>query len=83
MSSADRRVFEVKQIIAQRLDVDERLVLLDATLYGDLGADSLGIADLVLALEETYDVDIAEDDVERMITVRDIAECVLYDASSA
>jgi acyl carrier protein len=72
-----RRSMEVKQIIAQRLDIDERLVSIDATLCGDLGADSLSIIDLVLAMEETYDIDIADDDVERMRTVGDIADCVL------
>ena len=72
-----RRSMEVKQIIAQRLGIDERLVSIDATLCGDLGADSLGIIDLVLAMEEIYDIDISDDDVERMRTVGDIADCVL------
>lgn len=77
MHERERRSIEVKEIIAHRLDVDMRLILIDATLYEDLGADSLGIVELVLAIEETFDIDIADDDVERMRTVGDIADCVL------
>lgn len=63
---------EVRRIIAERLDIAESRVTPNAHLIDDLGADSLGLVELVLAFEEAFDVDISDDDAERIRKVKDV-----------
>lgn len=68
-------VFEkVKAILIDQLDVDEDKVVADATIIDDLGADSLGVVDLVMALEDEFDIEIEEDKYESFKTVGDIVK---------
>ena len=62
---------EVKRIIKEQLDVDEKDIKSDATFIDDLGADSLGLVELVLAFEEAFEIDIPDEDTEKIGTVGD------------
>jgi acyl carrier protein len=62
---------KVKSIVADKLSVDEVEVLKDASFTDDLGADSLDIVELVMALEEDFDIEIPDDDAENIKTVND------------
>ncbi len=62
---------KVKEIISQQLDVDKANIKEDASFIDDLGADSLAIVELVLAFEEQFEIDIPDEDTEKIRTVRD------------
>lgn len=69
-------VFErVKAIIVEQLGVDESEVTMDASFIDDLGADSLDIVELVMALEEEFDITIPDEDAEK---IRTVGEAVKY-----
>ena len=61
----------VKQIIVEQLGVDENQVDNSASFVDDLGADSLDIVELVMAFEEAFDIDIPDEDAEKIATVKD------------
>ena len=62
---------EVKRIIKEQLDVDEKDISNESTFIDDLGADSLGLVELVLAFEEAFEIDIPDEDTEKIRTVAD------------
>ncbi len=62
---------KVKEIISQQLDVDLGEVKEAASFIDDLGADSLAIVELVLAFEEQFEIDIPDEDTEKIRTVGD------------
>jgi acyl carrier protein len=62
---------KVKEIVAQQLDVDISEVKDEAQFIEDLGADSLAIVELVLAFEEQFEIDIPDEDTEKIATVGD------------
>ncbi|MDQ2643399.1 MAG: acyl carrier protein [Myxococcota bacterium] len=62
---------EVKRIIKEQLDVDEKDIKEESTFIDDLGADSLGLVELVLAFEEAFEIDIPDEDTEKIRTVQD------------
>jgi acyl carrier protein len=62
---------KVKQIIVEQLGVDEAQVDNTASFVDDLGADSLDIVELVMAFEEAFDIDIPDEDAEKITTVKD------------
>jgi len=66
---------EVKDIVHQQLDVDYKDIKREASLVEDLGADSLGLVELILAFEEKFEIDIPDEDTERLKTVGD---CIDY-----
>lgn len=68
MASIDERV---KQIVAEQLGVDEAQVTPEASFMDDLGADSLDTVELVMALEEEFDIEISDEDAEKIQTVQD------------
>lgn len=70
-------VFEkVKAILCEQLDVEEEKVTAEASIVDDLGADSLDVVDLVMSLEEEFDIEIPDEDVENMKTVGDIVKYI-------
>lgn len=70
-------VFEkVKETLCEQLDVEEEKVTLEASIIDDLGADSLDVVDLVMSLEEEFEIEIPDEDVEHMKTVGDIVKYV-------
>ena len=70
-------VFEkVKRIIVEQLGVAETSVEMEASFIDDLGADSLDIVELVMALEEEFDMEIPDSDAEKVVTVGDVVEYI-------
>ena len=70
-------VFEkVKNIIVDQLGVSEATVTMDASFIDDLGADSLDIVELVMALEEEFDMEIPDTDAEKVVTVSDVVDYI-------
>lgn len=65
---------KLKEIIAEQLSVDESEIELATSFKDDLGADSLDLYELVMALEEEYGVEIPADDVANMATVEDVVK---------
>ncbi|MBA7561388.1 acyl carrier protein [Candidatus Atribacteria bacterium 1244-E10-H5-B2] len=68
MESVDR----IKKILVDRLGVDESKITENSSFLVDLGADSLDIADLILAFEEEFNSEIPDEDVEKIKTVGDM-----------
>ena len=62
---------DVKRIIKEQLDVDEKDIKPESSFIDDLGADSLGLVELVLAFEEAFEIDIPDEDTEKIRTVQD------------
>ncbi len=62
---------KVKQIIVEQLGVDEGEVTPSASFVDDLGADSLDTVELVMAFEEAFDIEIPDEDAEKIKTVKD------------
>ncbi len=75
MSSEE--VFDkVKEIIVEQLGAVESAVTLDASFIDDLGADSLDIVELIMSLEEEFDMEIPDSDAEKIVTVNDVVEYI-------
>jgi acyl carrier protein len=68
MSAEDK----VKKIIADKLSVDVDEVVENASLSDDLGADSLDLVELIMSMEEEFDIEIPDDDAEKIVTVEDV-----------
>ena len=67
---------KVKQIIVEQLGVDEGAVDATASFVDDLGADSLDIVELVMAFEEAFEIDIPDEDAEKIATVKDAIDYI-------
>lgn len=67
MSTFDR----VKKVVVEQLDVNEDEVTPSASFVDDLGADSLDVVELVMGLEEEFDIEIPDEDAEKIATVAD------------
>jgi acyl carrier protein len=61
----------VKKIVAEQLQVDPEQIVNEASFMEDLGADSLDVVELVMALEEEFDLEIPDEDAEKIATVGD------------
>lgn len=70
-------IFEkVREILIDQLDVEEDKVTMDANIVDDLGADSLDLVDLVMSLEEEFDVEFPDELVETVKTVGDLVKYI-------
>ena len=67
---------KVKEIIIEQLGVTENAVTSEASFIDDLGADSLDIVELIMALEEEFDLEIPDSDAEKVVTVGDVVEYI-------
>ena len=75
MSSEE--IFEkIKNIIVEQLQVSETAITEDASFIDDLGADSLDIVELIMALEEEFDIEIPDTDAEKVVTVGDVVNYI-------
>lgn len=75
-SGPSKNAAEVKRIVAEQLGLRKADVQLEASLVDDLGADSLGLVELTLALEEQFSLDIPDEDCERLRTVADVIKYI-------
>jgi acyl carrier protein len=62
---------DVKEVVIEQLDCDPAEVKEDSNFIEDLGADSLDVVELVMALEEKFDIEIPDEDAEKILTVAD------------
>jgi acyl carrier protein len=76
MNESDTIEARVRRVIASNLSVEEREVLPTRTLAKDLGADSLRVVELVLAIEEEFEIDVPDEAVEGVATVQDVINYV-------
>lgn len=67
---------KVKKIIAEKLSVDLEEVVPEASFVDDLGADSLDLVELIMSMEEEFDMDISDEDAEKLITVKDAIDYI-------
>ncbi len=67
---------KIRDIVVEQLGVDEDQVTLESSFVDDLGADSLDVVELVMALEEAFGVEIPDADAEKISTVGDVVEYV-------
>lgn len=66
----------VKEVITEQLGVNPEEVTPQASFVVDLGADSLDVVELGLALEDRFDIEIPDEDLERMVTVQDLTDYI-------
>ena len=70
-------VFEkVKAILVDQLDVEEETVTMESIISDDLGADSLDVVDMVMSLEEEFDIEIPDEEIENMKSVGDVVRFI-------
>ena len=67
---------KVKGIIVEQLGVTDTSVTMEASFVDDLGADSLDIVELIMALEEVFDTEIPDADAEKVVTVGDVVDYI-------
>lgn len=67
---------KVKEIIIEQLGVTESSITMEASFIDDLGADSLDIVELIMALEEEFDIEIPDSDAEKVVAVSDVVEYI-------
>jgi acyl carrier protein len=80
MASVEERV---KQIIVEQLGVDEAEVTPNASFVDDLGADSLDTVELVMAFEEAFEIEIPDEDAEKIRTVKDATDYITSHAKGS
>lgn len=71
-------IFEkIRDIIAEQFSIQDReTITLDTDFVNDLGADSLDIVEFIMAIEEEFDIDVPDDDVKDVKTVKDIVDYI-------
>lgn len=73
---------KVKEIIVDQLGAEEDAVVMEASFVDDLGADSLDIVELIMALEEEFDIEIPDEDAEKISTVGDAVNYITAHANN-
>ena len=74
--SSDEIFEKVKAIIVEQLQVNEDAVTQEASFIDDLGADSLDLVELIMALEEEFDIEIPDADEEKVVSVADVVNYI-------
>ena len=67
---------KVKEVIIEQLGVEDESIKMDTSFIDDLGADSLDIVELIMALEEEFDMQIPDSEAEKIATVNDVVEYI-------
>ncbi len=74
---------KLKEIIVEQLGVEEDEVTMESSFIDDLGADSLDMVELIMAIEEEYEFEVPEEDAEKIATVADAVEYIKARAKEA
>ena len=70
-------VFEkIRALLSEQLDIEEEEITMESKLAEDLGADSLDVVDLIMAIEDEFEVEVLDEDIEKVVTVGDIVNYV-------
>ncbi|OGP58606.1 MAG: acyl carrier protein [Deltaproteobacteria bacterium RBG_13_49_15] len=67
---------KIKKVIAEKLSVDINDVVPEASFVDDLGADSLDLVELIMSMEEEFDIEISDEDAEKLVTVKDVFDYI-------
>lgn len=67
---------KIKEVIVEQLGVEDEAIKLETSFIDDLGADSLDIVELIMALEEEFDIQIPDSEAEKVSTVGDVVEYI-------
>lgn len=67
---------KIKNIISEQLGVEKDEITMDSSFIDDLGADSLDIVELIMALETEFDIEIPDEDAEKVTTVGDVVDYI-------
>jgi acyl carrier protein len=67
---------KIRKMIAEKLSVDPSEVVPEASFVDDLGADSLDLVELVMSMEEEFDIDISDEDAEKIVLVKDAIDYI-------
>ena len=74
---SEKEIFQkLKTIIVDQLGVNEENVTMEATFVGDLAADSLDIVELIMNIEEKFDLEIPDNDTEKIVTMGDVVKYI-------
>ena len=68
---------KVKKLIAEKLKIDPTEVVPEASLIDDLGADSLAIVELIMTMEEEWDIEVPDEDAEKLTTVQSVIDYLI------
>lgn len=68
---------KVKKVIAEKFKIDPSEVVPEASLIDDLGADSLAIVELIMTMEEEWDIEVPDEDAEKLTTVQSIIDYLI------
>jgi len=68
---------KIKKIIAEKLSVDMEEIVPEASFIDDLGADSLDLVELIMSMEEEFDIEISDEKAEELVTVKDAIDYVV------
>lgn len=68
---------KIKKIIAEKLSVDLSEIVPEASFIDDLGADSLDLVELIMSMEEEFDIEISDEKAEELVTVKDAIDYVM------
>jgi acyl carrier protein len=67
---------KIKEIITEKLSVEMDEIVPEASFVDDLGADSLDLVELIMTMEEEFDIDISDEDAEKLVTVKDAIDYI-------
>lgn len=81
--SADSIEAKVIEIVANQLSIREDDIKADSRFLDDLGADSLDIVELIMEMEEEFDIEIPDEDVEKMVIVKDVIDYICKSVSAS
>ena len=68
---------KVKKVIAEKLDIEPSEVVPEASLIDDLGADSLAIVELIMSMEEEFDIEVSDEEAENLKTVKNAIDYII------
>ena len=67
---------KVKKILAEQFDVEEEKITADTSIINDLGADSLDVVDLLMSIEDEFEVEVPDEEIENIKTVEDLVKYI-------